>query len=115
MESGSNKTEAEEENAPIDDSGAGGTRPVNMDWDWGKGETGAKPSSHSSTTAASEEGTMIALDWGSKGGLGTEEAAAECASTVPKTGPQPPYPRHLGHWDNHAAYSPLDGNAYTSL
>ncbi|KAK2568667.1 hypothetical protein P5673_006629 [Acropora cervicornis] len=83
MESGSDKTEAEEENAPIDGSGAGGTRPVNMDWDWGEGETGAQPSSHNSTTA-SEEGTMIALDWGSVVGVETEEAAAECASAGPK-------------------------------
>ena len=97
MKSGSDKTEAEEENAPIDDPGAGGTRPVNMDWDWGEGEMGAKPSSHSSTTAASEEGTMMALGWGSTGGVGTKEAAAECASAgvgsvAPETGPPPTVP-----------------------
>ena len=46
MKSGSNKTEAEEENAPLDGSGAGGTRPVNMDWDWGEEERGVKPSSN---------------------------------------------------------------------
>ena len=53
MKSGSNKTEAEEENAPIDGSGAGGTRPVNMDYDWGEGETGVKP------TGGKNDGTRL--------------------------------------------------------
>ena len=78
MESGADKTETEEEKAPMDDSGAGGTRPVNMDWDWGEGETGEKPSSPDSTTTASEGGTMVPLVWGSKGGVETEEAVTEC-------------------------------------
>ena len=81
----------------MDDSGAGGTRLVNMDWDWGEGEKGEKPSSHNLTTTASEEGTMIALVWGSKGGVETEEAVTECASagvgsTVPELGPPPTVP-----------------------
>lgn len=44
-------TEAEEENALIDDSGARGTGPDKMDGDWTERETGAKPPSNSSTTA----------------------------------------------------------------
>ena len=54
MESGSDITEAEQENAPMNDSGAGGARPVKMDWDWEEGGTGAKPSSQSSTVASKE-------------------------------------------------------------
>ena len=43
----------------------------------------------------------MALGWGSKGGVGTEEAAAECASTgvgstAPKTGPPPTVPQAFG-------------------
>ena len=33
MESGSDRTEAEEEKAPMDNSGAGGARLDKMDWD----------------------------------------------------------------------------------
>ena len=33
MESGSETTKAEEEKAPMDNSGAGGARPDKMDWD----------------------------------------------------------------------------------
>ena len=40
----------------MDDSGAGGARPVKMDWDWEEGGTGAKPSSQSSTVASKDRG-----------------------------------------------------------
>ena len=71
-------TEAEEENALIGDSGARGTGPDKLDGEWAEGETRAKPSSHSSTTAVSEEGGMVGLDLGSGGG--GKETATDCTS-----------------------------------
>ena len=49
MESGSDRTEAEEEKAPMDNSGAGGARPDKMDWDReDAGGSGAKQSTMNS-------------------------------------------------------------------